>query len=252
MKILFVLLILLFQSTFIHTQSYSVYGFGDSHLLFSLSVQQRYFGHVYNQPTPAITRTVSNGDKLMLYLQWMGPKTLHGINKIGFHSITNYELAQTMDALLFSFGEIDVRCHIEKQSLKQNRSIDDILEELTNNTMLNLINLRTALSPYKGPFLIFSILPPVENPTGDSACFPRHGTLETRVYITRQMNSLLRQKAALHNQYNIHILDLHALFTQENGTLKTEISDNLHHLHPHHNQPVIDELYTLLQKILSY
>uniref|UniRef100_A0A6C0D060 SGNH hydrolase-type esterase domain-containing protein n=1 Tax=viral metagenome TaxID=1070528 RepID=A0A6C0D060_9ZZZZ len=146
------------------------------------------------------------------------------------NSIVNFDKNyHNKDSILcFLYGEIDCRCHIQKQ-INTGRNEDDIINELiTNyfNTLKNNINI------YK-QIIIVGIIPPTlqydyENLHGPILHeFPFVGTDNDRVRYTIKMNNCIQQYCIKNNYIYFNPYDY---YTRDDGTLKYELSDSTVHL----------------------
>jgi hypothetical protein len=66
---------------------------------------------------------------------------------------------------------------------------------------------------------------------------------EDRVSITKKLNSKLCELCAL---YGVYFLDVFQDYANEDGSLKTELSDGLVHVHLSFNQPIMEKLFRIL------
>lgn len=65
-------------------------------------------------------------------LHWMGPVTMHrvGRDSLSVLNLKSFDVSDG-DTAIFCFGEIDARCHIQKQVEKHNRSLEEVIATLT-------------------------------------------------------------------------------------------------------------------------
>jgi len=132
------------------------------------------------------------------------------------------------DLLIFSYGEVDCRCHIQRQ-INTGRNEDDIINELVDkyyNTIKNNIS-RTC------KIMIVAIIPPTKQYNYESIHgpilheFPFVGTDEDRVRYTNKVNKKLEEHAIINNYI---YFNPYSYYTAEDGTLKHELSDSIVHL----------------------
>jgi len=141
----------------------------------------------------------------------------------------NRNMIKTGDILVIVYGEVDCRCHIQRQ-VDLGKNEDDVINELVNkyfNTIKNnTINLDVKI-------IIVAVIPPVERNDYERingrllSDTPFVGSDENRVIYTNKVNKLLEQ---LSNKHNYIFFNPYSYYTREDGTLKFELSDNICHL----------------------
>lgn len=146
---------------------------------------------------------------------WLGPVTLRRLtrDKTSFLDLNKYN---AYDAILLSFGEIDIRSNIMKQD-NPLENIDFMLKEL-----------KDYLNNYKHLNIYFlSVLPPmkVELCTGVNPSFPFIGTNEERKELTVYLNNGIEN---ICKELNLNYLDLFDLYNKE-GFLDFIKSDTIIH-----------------------
>jgi len=157
----------------------------------------------------------------------VGPVTMHRIGRDGIN-IKNYGIRES-DFVVFTFGEIDVRCHIGIQRDKHNRDVEEIIDMLADNFLLSILENNQQLF-IDIHYIICSIVPPTNasyNPE-----FPFYGTLEDRIILTKKINRYLKNKCELND---IGFLDIYDHYSLKNGELDPAISDGLVHILPNYN-----------------
>lgn len=93
---------------------------------------------------------------------------------------------QPEDKLMFCFGEIDCRVHLQKQSEIQNRSIEDVARECAERYMNNILRFKE----YNKKLLIFA---PIASTSYESVTFPKYGSCRERNKVTRIFNNELKK-----------------------------------------------------------
>lgn len=130
--------------------------------------------------------------------------------------------------LCFNYGEVDCRCHIQRQ-INLGKNENDIIYELVDkyfNTINNNINKYSKI-------IIVAIIPPTKQMAYESLYgqitheFPFVGSDEERVSYTIKMNNLLKEYC---NKYNFIYFDPFDYYKSYNGLLNFELSDNNIHL----------------------
>ncbi len=166
----------------------------------------------------------------------------HAINSITMHRVGRDGLkivnckasgARDGDIAFFIFGEVDCRCHIERQ-VAMGRVYENVLSELIDSYFhtlaLNSSQFRNL------HIVIVSIVPPVRHsdyhganpPLQSDHPFPFVGSDERRVQITRDVNSALAERAKAVGYQFLNIYDFYS--RPEDGTLKFELSDRVCHI----------------------
>jgi hypothetical protein len=144
--------------------------------------------------------------------------------------------------LLFTFGEVDCRCHIKKQ-LNLNRDLKEVLEKLVKN-YLNAV--KNAIGKYS-QIIIVGIIPVVRKSDYElnhkiSDKFPFMGTDEERVSYKILLNKLLEEECQ--NYPDFKYIYPYKLYENENGTLNYDFSDQF--LHISKNTHCVEELKLLI------
>lgn len=173
-------------------------------------------------------------------VHWLGPITMHRISRdgINFLDIKKYNV-EDYDTVMYVFGEIDVRVHIGKQRDTQNVDLDIIINTLVRNyittILVNAQNFKSLSS------IIMCPVPPT-NASFDEG-YPYYGSVEDRISITKRLNQLLKEQAAL---YQIKVLDVYSQFANETGILEPSLSDGFVHI----GMQAKEKLYLELDKLL--
>lgn len=173
-------------------------------------------------------------------VHWLGAKTMHGLSRHGTMGLNIRQYGvQNGDVVVFTCGEIDVRCHIGKQRDQNGRTLDEIVDSLVAAYIsLILENRRRYL---RLQCVVMGIIPPC------NACFnpefPFYGSLADRVTITNVINAKL-QRAALAN--DMLFISVHDLLALPDGSLNTALSDNCVHISMHENYRVKNKLIAAL------
>lgn len=226
----------------IYSRDYTIFAIGDSSIQFTFNTD--YDNLKPNWTKDFTTRTIllpnSLYASLTCFMHNLSGKTLHGLQKINLETLINQEHIDSLDAILLSFGLVDVIWHIKPQSLKQNKSIEEIIEELTIPYIQNVLNIKRAFPHYKGHLIIMATTPPVysEAPL----------TSGERRAISRALNASLKHHTSINN---IPYFDPYESCINEEGSLKEEY-DSLDGVHfsLKTNQVLIDSFYYFLETLL--
>jgi hypothetical protein len=140
-----------------------------------------------------------------------GPMTMYSFGKDrGIYT----ESIPKDSIVVFSWGEIDCRCHVHKYQPWQ-QTVDSLVENYFKAVDLNVVGRDSKL------VWIYNVVPPIRN-AGESPSFPFLGTLEERIEYVRRMNQRLSE-----TKYTF--IDLQNEYANPDGSMKDGISD----LHVH-------------------
>lgn len=165
------------------------------------------------------------------------PNINHSINSITMFRIgrdniiigLNKHTIQKNDIIIVSYGEIDCRCHIQKQ-INLGKNEDDVINELVNNYIRTIKNNTNGLDI---KIIIIGVIPPTKQVDYESIHgpilheFPFVGTDDERVRYTDKVNTLLEK---LSNINNFMYFNPYSFYTRPDGTLKYELSDRIVHI----------------------
>jgi len=148
-----------------------------------------------------------------------------GKEKLGRCDIRNYHIKDG-DTIVFTFGEIDCRCHIHKH-ITEATTYKDIINDLVEN-YLEAIELNVSISKIKlKNICAFNVVPPVQRKnTPENPEYPYLGTDDERKKYTLYFNETLKDKC---KQKGYIFIDVYNHYIDENGFLKKVLSDgNVH------------------------
>lgn len=128
------------------------------------------------------------------------------------------------------YGEIDCRCHVQRQ-IDLGKNEDDVIHELVENYFKTVKN---NVSVYK-KIIIVGIIPPTKQEDYESTCgsipddhpYPFVGTDIDRVRYTSKVNNLIQEFCKIHD---FVYFNPYQYYTREDGTFKHEYSDTIVHL----------------------
>lgn len=150
-----------------------------------------------------------------------------GIQKLNRCDIRKFKVKDG-DSVIFCFGEIDCRCHIQKYittDKSYKKIIDEIIENYIHAIKINLENSKVKLKN----ICIFNIPPTAEKhtiPGQDKAKYPLLGTDEERKSYGIYFNKILNDKC---KENNWIFFDVYDNYIDNNGYLNKELSDgNVH------------------------
>lgn len=245
--------LLFIYSFLVSNDVYNICAIGDSHILFGLKSPNDFW-----ENTKYIERDVTISEKvakLNIFLKWIGSKTLHGASSVNFMPDVLFDLdMSSLDALMFSFGEIDIRWHIAKQSLLQNMSVEKIIEILVLRFFNTLSDLKKKLISFNGLWLILAPIPPIkkkvdrklELPYVDEPYveLPFYGSIEERASINKLLIQTYEKYCPL---YGFILFDPYVPFKNSDNTLQEQYASDAIHLEPGYNQSIINQLYIILK-----
>lgn len=155
------------------------------------------------------------------HIHWMPDKTMNRVGRDNFDFLDFNQLEiNSKDIVVFVFGEIDVRCHVKRQSEKQSKSIEEIVTLLATNYVETILNYKRSINFIP---VVFGVIPP---PIKDylNPEVPFYGSTKERAKITIILNSQLKR---LCYERNILFLNINDQFCFR-GRLKPDLSDGVH------------------------
>jgi hypothetical protein len=173
-------------------------------------------------------------------IHWLGPFTMFRIGRDGLKAFNLKSMkVQENEIAVFVFGEIDVRCHIEKQSAVQGKEPDAIIDQLVKQYI-------GAINENRNQFnhihcVVCNVVPPSDNSFNPR--YPFYGSLKTRIDITKKLNSKLQELCAANK---ISVLDLYTDHCTEQGDLSFEYCQGDVHIAPRHNARIKQKLLQLV------
>jgi hypothetical protein len=174
-------------------------------------------------------------------IQWIESVTMHRVGRDGFSAIYLPAFGvKEEEVAVFTFGEIDARCHIGRQRDLFNQNVDDVIETLAIK-YLNTI-LQNRLLYNKVTCIVYSVTPPTYR-GGCNLELPFYGSIEDRIMITKKLNARLADLCA---QVGILFLDVYNDYAGPDGTLNTALSDGSVHINAACSQFIQAKLYQLI------
>jgi hypothetical protein len=130
------------------------------------------------------------------------------------------------DIIVLSYGEVDCRCHIQRQ-INNGRNEDDVVNDLVNNyyrsIRMNIVNTNCKI-------IIVGVIPPTKHSDYGAGIVDEYSSVGNdgdRVRYTNNVNKKLEEYA---RPYNYIYFNPYSYYTREDGTLKHELSDSTVHL----------------------
>ena len=143
------------------------------------------------------------------------------------------------DTIVFSFGEIDCRCHVYKQSTEI-RPYTQVIDSLVHNYFKS-IQIRTAGIPFYR-ICVYNIVPPVRKDTFEDTDYPCRGTDDERKMYVQYFNKKLKEYCI---QYEYMFIDVYDDFADADGFLQTDLSDGTVHID--RKEPLVNFIQDRLQ-----
>ena len=159
---------------------------------------------------------------------WLGPILCYSFGKENLKrcNISNYDIKNN-DSIIFCFGEIDCRCHINKY-ITNDKSYEIIIDEIVNNYIeaikINLKNIKVKLKNIS----IYNVVPPVEkyNCT-ENLTYPYLGSDKERKKYVLYFNKRLKEECLKNNWI---FFDVYKCYCDKNGYLSKKLSDSNVHI----------------------
>lgn len=149
------------------------------------------------------------------------------------------------DIVVLSYGEVDCRCHIQRQinlGKEENLVIKELVETYFN-TIKHNIDMDVKV-------VIVGVIPPTKQTDYETIHghikheFPFIGSDQERARYTNKVNNLLEYHSKRNNYY---YFNPYAFYTRQDGTLKFELSDNI--VHVGNNTVFLEEFVSLYNQI---
>lgn len=173
--------------------------------------------------------------------------TMHRIGRDNI--IINYNLAEVTknDIVCISYGEIDCRCHIQKQ-IDAGRNEDTIIYELVHAYFKAI---KDNIKEYK-KIIIVAVIPPLKykdflltnNPKQE---YPIVGSDENRVRFRIKMNKLIEELCVEYGY--IYFNPYEDYYMNADGTLKYELSDKNVHIGREHTTYILEKFKIVIDHI---
>jgi hypothetical protein len=147
------------------------------------------------------------------------------------------------DIIVLSYGEVDCRCHIQRQ-INNGRGEDDVINELVEKYFLTIRNNIVR----KNKVIIVGVIPPTKQSDYELIHgpilheFPFVGKDEDRVRYTNKVNNKIEEYSKINNYI---YFNPYAYYTRQDGTLKHELSDTTVHLRD--NSHFLEQFYDCLK-----
>lgn len=187
------------------------------------------------------------GSRRGVFRKHLGPMTLNRFGRPGqarkaLKSTLPFSLSQSgsedpksLPTIVLSFGEIDLRVHVLRQSNNQNISPFRVVDGLIDSVMSAVTELRTIT---QARIIFLAPTPPTDiviNPQ-----FPTSGSLSDRIAWRRHFCSTLQAKVNGLGLPNLAFLDVSESFTSSQGALADEFGDGNVHYSKNVGRTIVD------------
>ena len=168
--------------------------------------------------------------------------TMHRIGRDNMIINFNNHMHNSDSIIIICYGEVDCRCHIQRQ-IDLGREENDIINELVEayfNTMKNNIIV------YK-KIIVCAIIPTTNQEIFEAQHgpitheFPFVGTNENRIRYTQKMNKLIEKKCT---EYNYIYFNPYKKYTDDQGCLIYKLSDTVGHVK--NNILILEQLHNYI------
>uniref|UniRef100_A0A7S4INA9 SGNH hydrolase-type esterase domain-containing protein n=1 Tax=Odontella aurita TaxID=265563 RepID=A0A7S4INA9_9STRA len=152
------------------------------------------------------------------------------------------------EAVLFSYGEIDVRCHVERLSSERECDYAAVIRSLVEQYMNRIVGYLSEFGNDPPAAAVVLAIPPPSD-RNENPRVPYYGKLSERVVISRLFNRLLEEACGARRNPNVHFFHPFAGFTGEDGSLDHNYSDGHIHIRSQCCRPIHHQLTALLERI---
>ena len=142
-----------------------------------------------------------------------------GREKLNRCNIRKLKNINNGDTVIFCFGEIDCRCHINKYV-----NYKSVIESIVNNYFESInINIITSKINFKN-VCVYNVIPSIQKEYAHD--FPCLGTDNERKEYVLYFNEKIKEKCKI---YSYVFFDIYEKYTDINGFLRKDLSDgNVH------------------------
>ncbi len=214
---------------------------GDSHI-YTCCTPDRYRACRANVLFPTPPAFVGGRVPPLLFSHHLGSVTLHRAGRPGvLHGFVRDYRIRNGDAVVWVFGEVDVRCHIVRQQEFVGRALDEVVDTLVTNFIGNMCAVQRDYPDLLQ--MVFAPIPPLDNPHFGSEHFPIHGSIEQRV-ACRAL--LVERLASACRHHGFLFLDIGPAFAGPRGDLPWDSSDKFCHLAPGFQDGILEQVFRVI------
>jgi hypothetical protein len=168
----------------------------------------------------------------------LGPKLAFSVGRDGLTIPPEFDI-QAGDRVVFSFGEIDCRCHIYKH-VTPTTSYKEIIDGIVTAYIARIIELAASLPGVR--CCIYNVVPPVErHKSAENKQYPFLGSDEERKSYTQYFNTALATACAANR---LTFIDVYKYYATPQGFLNSAYTDG--HVHIKNPMFITSYIYSLL------
>jgi hypothetical protein len=206
-----------------------IYVMGDSHALIfygRLGVMCRHLGPI------TLNRFGREGEAKVLFdVAFSWPRRLRWLP---------FPNPTAVSTVILSFGEIDVRAHVDRISREQHVSHSEIIGGLADSAIRGILELRDVTD---AQLILLSPPPPVKNFLDEK--FPTGGSFEERVRWMNELKYLLSARISELESKSVFFCDISQRFIMADGALDPKFSDGTVHYTREVGDKMIELILTL-------
>jgi hypothetical protein len=175
-------------------------------------------------------------------VHWVGAYTMFRVGRDSFKALnfSDYGVGEN-DIVVTVFGEIDVRCHIIKQAILQEKPITEIIKTLVDKYIDTIIYNKNNYSDLI--CVVNAVIPPTDQINNPE--YPIFGSLLERVKVTNDLNKYLKEQC---KRNNILFFDPYKKCKLLDGQLDPALSDGNVHLGANGKWLLQEEFKKVLRK----
>jgi hypothetical protein len=144
------------------------------------------------------------------------------MHRVARDGISFADECKTGEVVVFVFGEIDVRGHIVPQSVRLNRTVGDVAEDLAKRFVAAIRKGRKPGIQY----VVIGVVPPL-TPLRENAEIPCRGCDSNRVTARRTLNATLERECG---DAGVTFVPVPELYERHDGLMKRHLSDGHAHI----------------------
>jgi hypothetical protein len=154
----------------------------------------------------------------------LGPRLCFSVGRDGIHIKEGYGI-NSGDTVIFSFGEIDCRCHVHKY-ISEDNDYKKIIDTIVDNYFIKIKIAVDVFDTLKT--VIYNVVPPIQkHNTAEYAPYPYLGTDEERKGYILYFNEKLQEKCL---EYKFIFFNIYEKYADSNGYLMKSLSDGSVHI----------------------
>lgn len=158
---------------------------------------------------------------------YLDSTTMHRVGRDGVHKLIvdfGSRFPNSGDWLIFVVGEVDCRCHIDRQIKEHGRDEHEVISTLVTKYINALVQYRKDSGVYVG---VRGVVPPLEYGIHTCTKAPIRGAYKDRL---RYRLSLNKELEAQCQEHNILFVPSPKWAEKEDGSMKMELSDGIIHI----------------------